>query len=901
MSILSTTILELGFTSERDMEEALARQVMYGGDLGSNLLELGLLTEEQLLEASARSSGLERVPAGELPPTPSALAELLPASEQRRFGVHVLGEEDGHVVVAVAEKLPVPTEAELSRVLNRPLTQRIACWARLEQAAARAGASTLSERALHLLKRLEGRPSVGPLAPGLPVDFKQLPRPQSVPPVEFTFAAHDFDVATAPPPEGYVELAQAQAQLARDASDYVRAPLPLTPTTTSVRRRGPYTAAMAERDLLEAEDRHEVLTAFFDFVAQYFEYTALFVLKGGQAVGYRARGSGAGSERLRTVHIPLDLPSAFSRARDEKTWVLTRLRAGGIEGGLARDISRSVGRKVLILPLLVKDRPVVFLYGDHGTVDVDLTSVGDILSFAPLASAALERVILRQKGLGRLPALAALRPRPNPLLPTRDEQAQALMQVVRATAPPPPPPPDPSLGEGSAPQDSSPEGSSSPSSGQAPGAEPRAPHQAGHQPLHSTARSWTHRFQSSPPFPSRQPRTLPGVAAPANPPPELPPVGEPGAIQVRPTVSLGPEPSEAAASQSSFEAPPPPRGLWSEPPEDGWDIDTTFEDHEHGTAAGVGPLPPTLSSRPTTRLSQPPTAPGDYASLVDRICAGDTSALDLLLEGGDQAVAALVGRFPGPLTRPDGGPAGGRASECGPVLNALVRLGPPVIPYLTVRTADEDAQVREWATRLLGELPSREAAQAVARRLVDDALEVRRAALAAARMLQEVPEAREGTRTQLEELAWDTALPAQVRRAAIEALTDLREADAVPSMIQLLGDADREVSGAARWSLVVLTRQDFGADQDYWSRFWAANRSRHRVEWLIDALTHESRDIRRAAGDELKNVTKEYFGYYDDLPEAERERVQQTYRAWWEREGRARFEGRVAAPVSLRP
>ena len=145
------------------------------------------------------------------------------------------------------------------------------------------------------------------------------------------------------------------------------------------------------------------------------------------------------------------------------------------------------------------------------------------------------------------------------------------------------------------------------------------------------------------------------------------------------------------------------------------------------------------------------------------------------------------------------------------------------------------------------------------------------------------------TRSQLEELATDAALPAAVRRAAVEALTDLREANAVPCMIQLLGDADREVSGAARWSLVVLTRQDFGADQDYWSRFWAANRERHRVEWLIDALTHESRDMRRAAGDELKSISKEYFGYYDDLPEAERARVQGSYQQWWEREGRERF------------
>ena len=52
---------------------------------------------------------------------------------------------------------------------------------------------------------------------------------------------------------------------------------------------------------------------------------------------------------------------------------------------------------------------------------------------------------------------------------------------------------------------------------------------------------------------------------------------------------------------------------------------------------------------------------------------------------------------------------------------------------------------------------------------------------------------------------------------------------------------------------------------------------------------HETQDIRRTAGDELKALTKEYFGYYDDLPKKERERAQERYRSWWETKGKARF------------
>jgi hypothetical protein len=59
--------------------------------------------------------------------------------------------------------------------------------------------------------------------------------------------------------------------------------------------------------------------------------------------------------------------------------------------------------------------------------------------------------------------------------------------------------------------------------------------------------------------------------------------------------------------------------------------------------------------------------------------------------------------------------------------------------------------------------------------------------------------------------------------------------------------------------------------------------------WLIDALTDESPEIRRAAGEELKAQTREYFGYYDDLPPGERKHAQGKYREWWESRGKGRF------------
>jgi hypothetical protein len=127
------------------------------------------------------------------------------------------------------------------------------------------------------------------------------------------------------------------------------------------------------------------------------------------------------------------------------------------------------------------------------------------------------------------------------------------------------------------------------------------------------------------------------------------------------------------------------------------------------------------------------------------------------------------------------------------------------------------------------------------------------------------------------------------RLLAIEALVDLRVAAVVPILIGGLRDPSDSIVEAARTGLIVVTRQDLGRHFDVWDTWYAAHKGMHRIEWLIDALTHDTHSIRRAAGEELKLITREYFGYYDDLPARERERAQQRYRQWWTEDGQYRF------------
>ena len=69
---LSTLIVQREIASIREVEEALARQVLYGGDLITNLLEVCKLDEAQLLPIVAESLGLPPATPGPGPCLPPA-------------------------------------------------------------------------------------------------------------------------------------------------------------------------------------------------------------------------------------------------------------------------------------------------------------------------------------------------------------------------------------------------------------------------------------------------------------------------------------------------------------------------------------------------------------------------------------------------------------------------------------------------------------------------------------------------------------------------------------------------------------------------------------------------------------------------------------------------------------
>ncbi|MFO0616451.1 MAG: hypothetical protein U0414_27915 [Polyangiaceae bacterium] len=285
---------------------------------------------------------------------------------------------------------------------------------------------------------------------------------------------------------------------------------------------------------------------------------------------------------------------------------------------------------------------------------------------------------------------------------------------------------------------------------------------------------------------------------------------------------------------------------------------------------------------------------GPYGALLMKAGVGGLQGEEALAELAREAehdLPRIIVGFPGPLLvdrlrlRDQIPPA----SQCGPLLKLLVMLRRFSVGHMTVKSASPEVEHRFWATHVLGELLFPESSSAVLPRLFDDDVMVRRVARRAAVDLVAAGAAGEPLKRSLANMVTNTDEPVHRRVLAIETLGEMRAAPLIPALIGALGDVNDTIIETARRSLLLITRQDLGPNAGVWHAWWDANRHKNRIEWLIDALTHETPSLRRAAGDELKQLTNEYFGYYDDLPPRERERAQQKYREWWRDEGQFRF------------
>ncbi len=256
------------------------------------------------------------------------------------------------------------------------------------------------------------------------------------------------------------------------------------------------------------------------------------------------------------------------------------------------------------------------------------------------------------------------------------------------------------------------------------------------------------------------------------------------------------------------------------------------------------------------------------------------------VERANETLGSLMRRFPGTLRVERFGVTGRplRAAQYGGLLELVIRLGSIAAELLIDKMSAPQRDIRYYATVCCMELRPRNSVYALVERLFDQDYGVRGCAIEA---LAGYPVSDLNHALARARRAVHSSDP-EVVGAAAAAIVELGDTEAIADLIGVIERSDRG-GDHARKALIALTAQDFGPSEKRWRKWYEVARARHRIEWLIDGLSHKEDQLREGAINALRRLTGEYFGYHHDLPRKERDLAAERWAAWWRETGQRRF------------
>lgn len=985
MSALTSLLARDQIVPVRKIEEALQKQVVSGGEMSSVLLELDAISENTLAAYCAALYGLLPATRDEVMRVPRDTIRLVPRELAERHRMIPLAADSQTLLVAMARPLDREVEERAGFLLGLQLVTRIVCDVRISAGLVHHYGLDAPPRHTRLIDRLRQR-DAGPVPfVAAPSEAQLAARNPSEAPIKRVSTAdwlddgdeEDTDIGSShpPPPEKTQPQPFAEGRVTEPMglpiAQAVRAPLIEEERTTAIaspiaaltpdaeletrarvdegaaqktairdtgthrpseppndtihtlrRLRGPLTSGAASKFLETAHARDEILEIFFAFARQFFDYTALFVVHEDIADGRDAFGSGASAKAVRRIAIPLDVPGTFADVRSMLHPHMGPLASSELDALVLRDLEREPNTPALVLPVTIRGRAVLLLYGDRGGDELSLEDLPELLSFVPKVESAFKRLILRRKHE------AGMQP------PTEETDEDAERTVIeaaaRALAPlatrppsrrtePDPPEFDASavhMGE-----------STSYHSFAAVAAAVRSS-----RPGARAADSSTAAIPEPPSVPSfelnalRSPRarsleSMLGIPRDAPAPPEtsisLPALdgGDEPELTLGSAVSgefdeddldeHTPRVSANAALEESHSNPPgsayrvrdaavdviSPRARSSFPPaarpENAENGHLASSDVNDASARRVPPTVPTNEAMPSVIVDM-----GDHVNslVLDLTRCGpedEGAFVDALVRAGEIALPTLAQAFPGPLWFDRSHPYRRlpRGRDISAISRALVAFRERAVPYVESLLGTGQPDRRFYAIVVAGDLVYPTLLPALSARVFDDDDEARAAALDVLPRFQIFPQEWNVSISIVRRAAKLRGRDPKRRYRATRALGALRDTASLHVLLDLIEDEDPELAIIAHRSLVEVTCEDMGTSMRRWAPWVQKNEHRHRIEWLIDALTHADEALRTAAGEELKVLTQQYHGYHPGSSRKEREVVQQKYRRWWDEEG----------------
>ncbi|MDF1579653.1 MAG: hypothetical protein P1P74_02615 [Desulfuromonadales bacterium] len=429
---LGDYLLQKGFITNEDLEEALQYQVIYGGKLGTNLLEMGLIDEEELTTALTKVLGTPAVDPKDLQNISPEVLKLIPEATASAFRCLPVKVEGRRLLLVMEDPNNLQAIDEISfktglivKPLITPEVRFIAATERYYNISRQlryvdTGHSFVQK------KRVRNRKKAEP-------ELKSAPPPPSAAEFEIPLAEHSLDESV---PEDSPAVVVAPAKVApleidfedavaigaeQEAGGAVATPpvaAPLRPAADAVEEPEEldeleeleelqeesflpatleeYTFEKVSELLAMAEDREEIAELMIGYLANRYDRCALFLIRGGQANGWRAMFAREEVAAFTELEIPLDEPSVLKTVAETRSFYLGQIGRSPFNSMIFQALGGQLPDSALLVPLVMMGRVVSVAYVDSKGVDLS-QQVADLQQITNKASMAFEILVLKNK------------------------------------------------------------------------------------------------------------------------------------------------------------------------------------------------------------------------------------------------------------------------------------------------------------------------------------------------------------------------------------------------------------------------------------------------------------------------------------------------------------------------
>ncbi|UCF88971.1 MAG: hypothetical protein JSV70_01575 [bacterium] len=349
---LGQLLVEQGILSEKVLDEALQRQVIFGGRLGTNLLEMGAISEDDLMKILAFQLNVPYAEPRHFEKIPREVLDSLPRDLLSKHKIIPLALEGHRITLAMTDPHKLDVVDAVAFQTNMVIKPVIASEVRIFDALERYFGIKREARYIAVSEKVADEQRRNTVAEEEKKEETPVP-------------AEEAEV---------LELTE------EDMESY-----------------DPFDVSGINEPLFSIRSRDEVAQTVIRAGLRFMNDVFMFIIKDEEALGWMSGGSAKPVVDFGNLAVPLEPGSILSQVRESH--VLTRAKGVEIfEGNLwIKELSLRVPREVVICPLVLKKQMVSVLVGFCFESPVTDDEAAFLVRVMKKASVAFEILIMKSR------------------------------------------------------------------------------------------------------------------------------------------------------------------------------------------------------------------------------------------------------------------------------------------------------------------------------------------------------------------------------------------------------------------------------------------------------------------------------------------------------------------------